>query len=310
MWGKFPSEGPDGRVRVLEVTRELTRQVAVLDPASGKKLLVQPLPEIAHDSPHWGEDGRTLLIPDKSGYLIWDLVAGKERGQLRAHGPFALSPNGKSLLGGADGLLQRWDLRTMKPLYAIKAARIDNRGPWLTLACSPDGKQFVSTEGDGNVCTWDLRTGRLLPVMNDLPGGDVTFTRDGKRLLVATWDGPILVCDPMSGKVLRRVKLEGLPKQPSSRGVTIYEGNNLVIIRDSDPWGNPFGFRPPDPEEMAAWDIQTGKRRWRRNLEAAETLSVISRTGAWVWTGACGYARWRAGGSSVGWGIRTSRPDW
>ena len=289
LWGRADgaddiSVAPDGALRLLYESPARDWQVEVLDPANGKKKLVQRLPDILNGSAYWRADGRSVILPHHKGNVasIWDLEAGKELARLSGvHATFALSPDGKSLLGTNEGLLQRWDLSTMKPLYTRSADASSAALAIHQVACSPDGKVLATVDQDAqSLFLWDVRTGRSIRVASEVGYSCLTFTPDGKRLVVSTFDNSLLLCDPTSGKVLRRCKQENLAiENPEIRSMTVCESGKLVIIQYDEGVVNLALFVSRPAGVMAAWDLETGKCRWRRNVEEGETLSGLSPDG-------------------------------
>ena len=271
---------PDGKALLFWEMIVGGDRLTLVDPATGKQHPGWKLPPGLHGWPRWGVDGRTLLIPhhDDKFIRIWDFVAGKERGRLPwESGAIAMAQDGKSLLGEDRGL-QRWDLRTMKPLYPSTAER-GHLQAVADLAYSPDGKSLVSAGGDGTLRFWDLRTSRVVRVVRDTGCVSLAFTSDGGRLIVGTRDDTLLICDPTSGKILDRRKLENLP--PEFRGLermTLCEGKKLILnvhryALSVRAWSSGPG------SVTAAWDLKTGKRLWLRSVEGIKGLSGLSPDG-------------------------------
>jgi WD40 repeat protein len=273
---------PDGESLLVCETTTLGTRLHLLSPATGKPHSGLPLPPGLHDAPPaWGADGKTLLVPHAgdSSVRIWDLASGKERGRLPcSHGPIRMAPDGKSVLAADQGL-QRWDLETRKALFPSTA----NRGHCRAverLAFSSDGKQLVSVDSEGSVCFWDVRTSRLIRLVSRLKCAALAFTPDNKRLLVGTSDQRLLVCDPVSGEVLKRWKLEGLPGD--GLGImTIREDNKLIIHQHGgEALSERRDLEEPGPDGVAAaWDIDTGKRLWLRKVAWAEDFAALSPDG-------------------------------
>ncbi len=278
--GGYLVVAPDGRALL---TREMVvgaTLVRFLDPATGK-----PHPKLRHPPkalgwPQWGADSGTLLIPQWNAKVVqvWDLEAGKERSRLPwAYGAIAMSPTGDSLLGEGPGL-QRWDLRTGKPLYPSTADR-GNVTAVEDLVWSPDGKHLISVGRDGSIYFWDVETSRPIHVLRDADGARLAFTPDGNRLIVGTNDGTLLVCDPTSGKVLNRQKLENMPDlfwglhgmKLCDRGRLLLNGGHKGLSVRAWSLG-PGGV-------TGAWDTATGKRLWLRTAEGVEGLIGLSPDG-------------------------------
>jgi WD40 repeat protein len=258
--------------------------VQILDAATGKPYPKLRLPPRELGTAMWGVDGRTLLIQDPNANVvhIWDLEAGKERSRLPwGYGCIAPSPDGKTLLGN-DPQLQRWDLRTGKPLYPSMA---DHGHPCQVedMACSPDGKLLVSGDRDGSVFFWDLQTGRPLRIVRFNGCVCLAFTPDGSQLIIGTYDETLAVCDPTSGKVVKRLRLENLREGFGGlhRG-PLYpcEGERLLLNRHQAALSVRAWSRGPGGV-TAAWDLKTGKHLWLRVAKGTEGLSGLSADGRW-----------------------------
>jgi WD40 repeat protein len=277
---------PDGRALLVDeliLGKTPETRFQLLDPATGEPPRGLRPPRKQSGWAQWGADSRTLLIHQRepSGVRIWDLEAGEERGFFPCeYGPIAVAPDGKSLLSTDRGL-QRWDLRTKRPLFPSTAERGHTRKV-EDLACSPDGKILVSADIGGSVFIWDLRTNRPLRIVHDLGCERLAFTPDGRRLVIGTKDDSILVCDPMSGKVLDRPKLEGLQDFEGLRGsdFCLCDDDRLILNHHTSAvsvrvWpGGPSGV-------TGAWDLKTGKRLWLRSVESrgTEALTGLSPDG-------------------------------
>jgi WD40 repeat protein len=90
---------------------------------------------------------------------LWEVVTGKERGQLRGHqgevGALAVSADGKYLAsGGADRTVRLWHL----PTGEERARFQDHRGPITSVALSADAGHLVSGSQDTTVLIRDVRS--------------------------------------------------------------------------------------------------------------------------------------------------------
>src|SRR5205823_2616694 len=99
-------------------------------------------------------DGRTLVSGGEGTLRAWDVATGRHRSELtgrrRYAGPFALTPDGNSVLYGAtDGLIHRHDLASgaeRRPLRPDVGQLLDGAsGTWFAgLALSADGRSATS----------------------------------------------------------------------------------------------------------------------------------------------------------------------
>jgi WD40 repeat protein len=273
---------PDGISVLIEESKVGGSNLELLDAATGKPRPDFKLPEQYAGLVRWGVDGRTLLVPhwDDKILRVWDVDKGKELIRLPCdHWATAIAPDGKSVVG-SDGGLQRWDLKSGKPMYA-KAADRGHTGRLLSLASSSDGKLLVSVDMHGSVWFWDVRAGRPIRVLRDAHCRSMAFTLDGSRLVLGIKGEGFLICDPASGKVHHRVKLEGLDedflglKYPSMR----LAGNDIVILSRDISALSVRAWSVGPGSVTAAWDLDTGKRLWRHSADGTEGLTGLSQDG-------------------------------
>jgi len=119
----------------------------------------------------------------------------------------AFAPDGRVLATAAwppakkgeqvRGEVTVWDLQTQKPLRTLPVP-----GPVRALAVSPDGQWLAAgggaiDEGPGRVHLWDLRSGRLLRMVETAEGiiPAVAFAPDGRTLALGSWDGTVRLWD-------------------------------------------------------------------------------------------------------------------
>jgi RNA polymerase sigma factor (sigma-70 family) len=154
-------------------------------------------------------DGQTVFATCDDGIVYsWDTKTGMAGFEMNAKaglsGAIVLSPNGKLLATAHQGVngkagtskIQLWDAVTGKPIRSF-ACTENVFGE--TLAFTPDGTAvagaYVSSFGPGydGVIEWDITTGkelRRIDAVKITAGAapmlyKITYTRDGKRLIVA-----------------------------------------------------------------------------------------------------------------------------
>jgi WD40 repeat protein/DNA-binding SARP family transcriptional activator len=170
----------------------------VYDAESGEELLVVRGRHCA--SPHTCAVNRAVFSPDGTKIAttgadatvrIMTADTGRELRVLRTHGPvgsgtYSLewSPDGKRLLSFGKSGARVWDVESGRLLARTDLAP----GPGVSAAWSPDGTQIL-TEGGAGPLVWDAATGRMVRTVEaGAPIEDITFSRDGTRLALATVD--------------------------------------------------------------------------------------------------------------------------
>ena len=168
-------------------------------------------------------DGKRLLSGgDDRTMRLWDLETSAEISASASHPKpiwsVALSPDGKTAVSGcADGNVRVWDLGPGRAMRTFKA----HKGLVWTVAFTPDGSRVVTGGGNtffGNksdqptsLVLWDLATGaevrRFEGHTRDVRRAIVS--RDGTRLLSASFDGSARLWDLETGKELRRFDSPG-----------------------------------------------------------------------------------------------------
>jgi WD40 repeat protein/DNA-binding SARP family transcriptional activator len=104
---------------------------------------------------------------------------------------------------GRDGVVKVWEPASSTPLAALDA----HKGWAFGASLSPDGRTVASVGEDGIVAVWDLATGAKRVVLRTPPSkvpNGVTFTPDGDRLVVPTYDGAVRLI-PLAGDARAQV---------------------------------------------------------------------------------------------------------
>ena len=149
-------------------------------------------------------DGQTLASGehDKIIYL-WDVHTGERKKTITDHTHYVsavlFSPDGKTLISGSwDNTIRFWDAHTGEYKKTLISDTVS------CLALSPDGKTLASgsvfsyqDSAITPISLWDLKTGRkkktFMGHTRSIP--DISFSRDGTRLVSASRDGTVFLWD-------------------------------------------------------------------------------------------------------------------
>jgi WD40 repeat protein/DNA-binding SARP family transcriptional activator len=158
-------------------------------------------------------DGRTFAVrasPSSIAFLTTSTLRAARAPALAlpARIEAAAWAGSRLAVGSQHGTISIWDVarahglvRTLHGLTGVIRALATSAGGRVIAAV--DGKRVGAGREQGSLAVW--RDGRLLypPKRLDSFGNDVTFSRDGSTLAVATDDGRVLVLDARSGSVER-----------------------------------------------------------------------------------------------------------
>jgi WD40 repeat protein len=182
---------------------------------------------------------------------IWDPASGRQLGERsfdkeEAHRFWAaaLSPDGKRIAMQHGDRIEVFDTESGRGLAAVKLAS----GREGVAQFSPDGKQLAVVDQDArHVCTLQLcdvaaNRCRELAKTNDY-GSSPAFSRDGKRLALASYSLGGVVWDLEGGREIGRFKPE--------RG--------LVRAVDFDPTGDVLAMLVTQPNQLRFVKLSTGK---------------------------------------------------
>lgn len=125
-----------------------------------------------------------------------------------------------------------------------------------SMAFSPDGTTLVAAAYDTDIRIWDVRTGALKRVIQELPVSmfDVAFSPDGNSLAMAGADRRIHVWDTQSWKPTRTIK-----GQPEAIVQIRFSPDGSMLVTGGLNERNFQG-----PVDVTLWDFTTGRtiRTW------------------------------------------------
>jgi WD40 repeat protein len=261
------------------------RKVSTWSVAGGVVRRRFSVPSSSFFQPSFSADGGLLAACDKDQLVhVWDVASGKELLRLPRHQDqvyaAVFSPDGRHLATGGRTAIHLWELATGGLVRKLPSSVTP------LLAFSPEGRSLASSsQHDGRVRVWDLRTGKGRRSFG-VPGRvDVlAFSHDGKTLAVASGEGVIHLLDFATGK--ERLAVGKVPA--ALVPLAFLPGSRLAV-----GWG----------QGLAVWEVgkpAPGGRarpvRQLRRVEAGGRPLALSRDGrlALVGHGHQGVSLWDA----------------
>jgi RNA polymerase sigma factor (sigma-70 family) len=214
------------------------------DVATAKVLRQFPVPGGYFFSHNLSPDNRLLAASRDKGFVVYDLVTGKETQSFDGHRYYtngmAFSPAGKEIasVGHNDRIIVFWDLATGKELRRITTEH--QNGP-RSMAYSPDGRTLATGGNyDGMLCLWDAQSGKQLRRWTPHAKGKEThmpgvhllqFSPDGKTLASVGDDETIRLWDPNTGQTRGELPVSGvLTFSADSRMLACGDGQGTVRL--------------------------------------------------------------------------------
>ncbi len=202
LWAEFDHSGR----RLATASADHTARI--WDVATGRAIS----PPLAHDGPvNWvefqGDDARLLSASDDGTIRIWNSADGKPSDvrRLTHASPVRLahfSPDGKRIVSaGSDRTLRLWDAERGTSVGSTQRLTADI----LCMACSPDGTQVAVGTSDSYASLWKVGEqgiGFESKLVHKGAVGDICFSPDGSRLLIASQEGTAQVWDMKSRKAV------------------------------------------------------------------------------------------------------------
>jgi RNA polymerase sigma factor (sigma-70 family) len=114
-------------------------------------------------------------------------------------------------------------------LFRIGSTRLQHGSPIYAVAAAPDGKLLASASSEGDLCIWEMPTGReryRTSVGSRSGGSFLAFTPDAKSLLLNK-DGKLCLFDVETGQISKQLGAS------ASTGVFSTDGKVLTVV-DSD----------------------------------------------------------------------------
>ena len=199
----------------------------------------------------WSPDGSVFVTegPEESGVIdLRDATTGESVRLFRGHeadvNMVAFSGDGSLLATSADdGSVKVWDPATGEEIQSFGGGV----GQVWGVSMSPDGSLLAAASWDDQaVRIWDVATGRRITQIRPIAASFVTsFSPDGRRLAIATFDAGGVIVDVRSGEEL--LALEG----------------QEYGVRDVDWSPDERWIATSSPDStVRIWDARTGRSRF------------------------------------------------
>jgi serine/threonine protein kinase/WD40 repeat protein len=139
-------------------------------------------------------DGQVIASGGRGRVRIWSATDGAKLADLNASAAdvmwVAYRPDGAEFALGAGDQVRVYDAKSYRLIRSIPG-----HNGLCTCGCySPDGTRLVTGGVDRNLRNWDVLTGdEVLTLASDAVVGEVTFTRDGRRIISSSLDAVIRV---------------------------------------------------------------------------------------------------------------------
>ena len=177
----------------------------------------------------FGSDGRRVVTGAFDGAVgVWDRASSLTdlRGNASFVSSVALAPDGTLAVStAADGTARVWDVAS----GLVLAELVGHDGAPTSAAFAPDGRTIATSGDDGTVRVWRLPIAGVLRAGSDLADG--TFSRDGRRVAIATTGGTIDVLDAATRRRTARIVARGVARlavAPDGSGIVAREADGTV----------------------------------------------------------------------------------
>jgi WD40 repeat protein/tRNA A-37 threonylcarbamoyl transferase component Bud32 len=198
----------------------------------------------------FSKDGTTLATTSSTGIGLWDPATGESIGKIPAYLPFGGVPafsDGTLLAvasgGGGAPRAEVWDVAKRSRVAAMEGGP---EGDALSVALTPDGER-LALGGYGKVVRlWDVRTRKLIHVLDTGRGGatSLEFSADGSILAVSGFGEPAAsLWDVATGTRIgpsltagRRTAMVDLSSDGRQLLLTLANGEGAVFDVDPESW--------------------------------------------------------------------------
>jgi WD40 repeat protein len=185
---------PDGK-SIVTASRDNTAKV--WDALTGKILYPLAGHKDEVTSATFSPDGKSILTSDFSFSLIWDSKDGKLLHSMIG-GNAAYSPNGKTFVTNGHNISKIWDSYSWKLIRVFEG----HTSYVYSVAFSPDKTKILAVSEDSRGILFDLKSGEILTILNDISYGNAIFSPNGKIIAAASSKFALKLWDTQSGRLL------------------------------------------------------------------------------------------------------------
>ena len=264
----------------------------------------------------YSPDGTHLAVATEIGIWIYDaqtteeldLLADDEIGTWDSVAGIAYSPDGRTLVGANGSEVELWDVVSRQ----LKARLTDHACGVYSVAFSPDGSTFASSDLRSRVMLWDAESGQRKATLTGHTNiaWNIAFSPDGRTLASASADNTVRLWDTVNGQhkatlIGHTDRVESVAFSPDGRTlasgafddtIRLWDANTgqhqATLIEDNDyPWDayQSLAFSP-DGQTLASgswdgvqlWDVRSRQHkttlRGHRNDIRSLTFSPDGRT--------------------------------
>jgi WD40 repeat protein len=263
---RLAAPGPDWTLKVWDVAtaREL---FTLADRVGGNAFAFTP-------------DGQCLITGSPNRTLkVWDAFNGQAIRGLRGHeagvGRVLVSLDGMRLVS-VDGeqVIRVWDAVSGETLAVVRDQRASDQRP----AVSPDGRRLALGQRSGDVEVWDVSPAPVVRAWNESPSASrpMALSPDGR---LTAWSIPapgVVVRQTADNREVATLRFE--PLLSARELVFSPDGRRLAVLRTwlfTNPWARGL----PRGEDVAVWDVASGRELCRFNTPALAVRVAFSPDG-------------------------------